>query len=155
MNTELFVTHSTGEGMMLSLLTLLCLTELITASSKNFDLNEKYINLKDIKSGGYMKRSSLVDGGVFVPHKSTTVVYKSRLVPVTFGFIINKQTLLDNPTLSKLGLKLLDKNLDKDTGKKDLRVKPNCSEEPTLKILKLLRKVDKGNLALIVWRYTK
>ena len=127
---------------------LLCLTELIiTASTSNFDvgINENYIDLKDIESSGYAlkRRSSIVDGGVFVTHKSTTVVYKSRLVPVTFGFIINKQTLLDNPALSKLGLKILDKNLD--TGKKDLRVKPNFFEGSTLKILKLLRKVDKGN----------
>lgn len=87
------------------------------------------------------KRTSIVDGGVFVPHKSTTVVYKSRLVPVTFGFVIKKETLKENPALLKLGMKLMDKNTSGD--KEGLKPKSICAKGSKV-LLKLLNDLSEG-----------
>lgn len=118
---------------------------------KGMQFMDNYISLLDLSgadSGSKIqKRTSIVDGGVFVPYKSTTIVHKSRLVPVTFGFVINKETLKDNPTLYKLGVKMLDKkvekNLEKTTGKKVLEPKSNCVKGSKL-LLKLLHSLSKG-----------
>lgn len=111
------------------------------------------------------KRNSIVDGGVFVPYKSTSIVYKSRLVPVTYGFIIKKETLLDNPALYKLGVKILDEKVqttftnatnnaeDEAIKKTDqkihhndaiLEAKSNCRFGS--RMLRLLEKLNQGKL---------
>lgn len=98
--------------------------------------------LSDVDSGSeLMKRTSIVEGGVFVPYKSTTIVYKSRLVPVTYGFVINKETLDDNPGLNKLGVKMLDKS--ESSGKKHLKSKSN-GDKGSKVLLKLLNNLSEG-----------
>ena len=107
---------------------------------------DNFIGLADLPSNVHAKyklekRTSLYDGGVFVPHKSTTVVYKSRLVPVTYGFVIKKETLKENPALLKLGMKLMDKNPSAD--KDDLKPKSICAKGSKV-LLKLLNSLSEG-----------
>ena len=65
-----------------------------------------------------------------VPYKSTTIVYKSRLVPVTYGFVLKKETLKDNQALYKLGVKLLDEKVEPSS--KQIRVNGKKVELETM-----------------------
>ncbi|XP_028404223.1 uncharacterized protein LOC114526888 [Dendronephthya gigantea] len=101
---------------------LLCLVDLFCVVSSNnrpksVDIIDNFIGLAETNNNEIEKRNSIVDGGVFVPYKSTTIVYKSRLVPVNYGFVIKKETLKDNPALYKLGVKLLDEKVEQNSKK--------------------------------------
>lgn len=151
---------------------LLCFVDLFNVVSSNdrprsVDIIDNFIGLAETYNNEIEKRNSIVDGGVFVPYKSTTIVHKSRLVPVTYGFVINKDTLKDNPALYKLGVKLLDENVEQTSkqlpgGKKIesppavlnpenetrlnnqqiLDAKSNCVKGS--KVLRLLAKLSRG-----------
>ena len=148
---------------------LLCFVELFKVASsdqKPMDIIDNFIGLAEPNNNVIEKRNSIVDGGVFVPYKSTTIVYKSRLVPVTYGFVIKKETLKDNPALYKLGVKLLDEKVESTTKKvqldekkveqakmltenqsklnehQQLNAKSNCVKGS--KLLRLLDKLTKG-----------
>ena len=148
-----------------SIIFLLCFVELFkVVSSDRMDIIDNFIGLAEPNNNEIEKRNSIVDGGVFVPYKSTTIVHKSRLVPVTYGFVIKKETLKDNPALYKLGVKLLDEKVEstpkhiKLDGKtveqakilteklndqqQQLEAKSNCVKGS--KVLRLLAKLSKG-----------
>ena len=100
------------EVLIISLLCFMGLFKVASSDQRSMDFIDHFIGLAEPNNDDIVKRNSIVDGGVFVPYKSTTIVYKSRLVPVTCGFVIKKETLKDNQALHKLGLKLLDKNVE-------------------------------------------
>ena len=77
------------------IISLLCFLELFKVASSDhrpMDIIDHFIGLAEPSNDDIAKRNSIVDGGVFVPYKSTTIVYKSRLVPVTYGFVIGEVT---------------------------------------------------------------
>ena len=142
----------------------------VSSDRKAMDIIDNFIGLVEPNNNEIEKRNSIVDGGVFVPYKSTTIVYKSRLVPVTYGFVIKKETLKDNPALYKLGVKLLDekveptpKHVEVEGDKikpaellnekqsklnEQLDAKSNCVKGS--KLLRLLAQLSKGRLYRIL-----
>ena len=150
-------------------ISLMCFLELLKVASSDqrpMDIIDNFIGLAEPNNDDIEKRNWIVDGGVFVPYKSTTIVHKSRLVPVTYGFVIKKETLKDNPALYKLGVKLLDEKVEPSSkqlrvdGKKiematmadnppkinseqqELNAKSNCVKGS--KVLRLLAKLGRG-----------
>ena len=153
------------EVLIIALLCLLDLFKVASSDQRPMDIIDHFIGLAEPNNDDIAKRNSIVDGGVFVPYKSTTIVYKSRLVPVTYGFVIKKETLKDNPALYKLGVKLLDEKVEPTSkqmrvdGKKieletmtdslskiheqqQLDAKSNCVKGA--KVLRLLAKLGRG-----------
>ena len=101
-----------SETLVIFMLCFLKLFKVASSDQRSMDIIDNFIGLAEPNDNDIEKRNSIVDGGVFVPYKSTTIVYKSRLVPVTYGFVIKKETLKDNPALYKLGVKLLDEKVE-------------------------------------------
>jgi hypothetical protein len=103
---------SYGETLAIFILCFVNLFKAVSSDQRPMDIIDNFLGLAEPNKNDIEKRNSIVDGGVFVPYKSTTIVYKSRLVPVTYGFVIKKETLNDNPALYKLGVKLLDEKVE-------------------------------------------
>ena len=103
---------SYGETLAIFILCFVNLFKAVSSEQRPMDIIDNFLGLAEPNNNDIEKRNSIVDGGVFVPYKSTTIVYKSRLVPVTYGFVIKKETLNDNPALYKLGVKLLDEKVE-------------------------------------------
>ena len=75
------------------IIALLCFLDLFKVASSDqrpMDIIDHFVGLAEPNNDDIVKRNSIVNGGVFVPYKSTTIVYKSRLVPVTCGFAIKR-----------------------------------------------------------------
>lgn len=165
-----------NEGLIIFLLFFLELFKLASSSDqrRQVDIIDNFLGLMEPDENVLAKRSSIVAGGVFVPYKSTTIVYKSRLVPVTYGFVIKKETLKENPALSKLGVKLLDDKVEGTPKQMQLDGKkfqpPQISTETRLtlnkselhldtksncvkgsKVLRLLAKLGKGKFVCLYY----
>ena len=156
-----------SETLVIFILCFLKLFKVASSDQRSMDIIDNFIGLAEPNNNDIERRNSIVDGGVFVPYKSTTIVYKSRLVPVTYGFVIKKETLKDNPALYKLGVKLLDEKVEAtpkqiqldekkvepakimpenpsqlNAGSQKLDAKSNCLRGS--KLLRLLGKLTKG-----------
>ena len=73
------------EVLIIVLLCLLDLPKVASSDQRPMDIIDHFIGLAEPSNDDIVKRNLIVDGGVFVPYKSTTIVYKSRQVPVTYG----------------------------------------------------------------------
>ena len=79
-----------NEVLIIALLCLLDLLKVASSDQRSMNITDHFIGLAEPNNDDIAKRNSIVDGGIFVPYKSTTIVYKSRLVPATYGFVIKR-----------------------------------------------------------------